>query len=65
MSSVVIRWPKFKIYDFSDKNDKFHVPMLYMKLLDRRAIHRWEELFKPKKLKWPNTCTCKYYVHIW
>ena len=50
VSSDHARGPKFQKYDFSDKNDGFPAPTFYMQLPDSIAIHRWKELFHPKKM---------------
>ena len=50
VSSDRAREPKFHKYDIFDKNDNFPAPTLYMQLPDPRAIHRWKELFNPKKM---------------
>jgi len=51
----------FKKYDFSDKNYGFPAPTIYMQLPDSIAIHRWKELFNPKKM----TYYLSIYFPIW
>ena len=60
VSSDRAKGPKFQKYNFWDKNDGFPAPTFYMQLPDSNAMHRWKELFHPKRM----TYYLSIYFHI-
>jgi len=50
LSSALYQGPQFKKIRFFEKNACFTAPIFYMQLPDCRAIYRWKELFKRKRM---------------
>ena len=61
LSSALFKRPKFKQIRFLEKNACFTAPILYMNAPDCRAIYRWKEFFKRKRMAY----YLSIYVFIW